>query len=278
MAGIIEVQGLRFAYSGQDCPALDDVTLSIPRGSWVAVVGHNGSGKSTLAKNILGLLEPQAGTVQVAGMTLSEQTVWDIRAQVGIVFQNPDNQFVGATVADDVAFGLENRAVPRDEMIQRIDAALDAVGMSAFKNREPANLSGGQKQRVAIAGVVAQRPQIVILDEATSMLDPAGRRDVIKLIHTLKTQLNLTVLSITHDLEEAARADRIIVLDNGHVVKTGTPQTIFAHGSEVAAWGLDVPYSEDLKERLAAAGLDMPAGYSDAERLADYLWTLNSNK
>lgn len=278
MAGIIEVQGLRFAYSGQDRPALDDVTLSIPRGSWVAVVGHNGSGKSTLAKNILGLLEPQAGTVQVAGMTLSEQTVWDIRAQVGIVFQNPDNQFVGATVADDVAFGLENRAVPRDEMMQRIDAALDAVGMSAFKNREPANLSGGQKQRVAIAGVVAQRPQIVILDEATSMLDPAGRRDVIKLIHTLKTQLNLTVLSITHDLEEAARADRIIVLDNGHVVKTGTPQTIFAHGSEVAAWGLDVPYSEDLKERLAAAGLDMPAGYSDAERLADYLWTLNSNK
>lgn len=278
MAGIIEVQGLRFAYSGQDRPALDDVTLSIPRGSWVAVVGHNGSGKSTLAKNILGLLEPQAGTVQVAGMTLSEQTVWDIRAQVGIVFQNPDNQFVGATVADDVAFGLENRAVPRDEMIHRIDAALDAVGMSAFKNREPANLSGGQKQRVAIAGVVAQRPQIVILDEATSMLDPAGRRDVIKLIHTLKTQLNLTVLSITHDLEEAARADRIIVLDNGHVVKTGTPQTIFAHGSEVAAWGLDVPYSEDLKERLAAAGLDMPAGYSDAERLADYLWTLNSNK
>jgi energy-coupling factor transport system ATP-binding protein len=194
------------------------------------------------------------------------------------VFQNPDNQFVGATVADDVAFGLENRAVPRAEMLQRVDDALVAVGMSDFKNREPAHLSGGQKQRVAIAGVVAQQPQILILDEATSMLDPAGRRDVMALIHTLKRQLNLTVLSITHDLEEAARADQVVVLDDGQVVRAGTPEAIFAHGSQVAEWGLDVPFSEDLKERLAAAGLTMPTTYTDGERLADYLWTLNSTK
>jgi energy-coupling factor transport system ATP-binding protein len=278
VAGIIDVHDLKFTYSGQKRPALDGVSLAIPAGKWVAVVGHNGSGKSTLAKNILGLLEPESGTVDVAGMRLTADSVWDIRAQVGIVFQNPDNQFVGATVADDVAFGLENRAVPRPEMLQRVDDALAAVGMSAFKNREPAHLSGGQKQRVAIAGVVAQQPQILILDEATSMLDPAGRRDVMTLIHSLKDQLQLTVLSITHDLEEAARADEIIVLDNGHIVRTGTPATIFAHGSQVAEWGLDVPYSEDLKERLAAGGITMPATFTDEERLADYLWTLNSTK
>ena len=278
MAGIIDVQKLKFTYSGQQRAALNGVNLSVPAGQWVAVVGHNGSGKSTLAKNILGLLEPESGTIDVAGMRLTAETVWDIRAQVGIVFQNPDNQFVGATVADDVAFGLENRAVPRAEMLQRVDDALAAVGMSDFKNREPAHLSGGQKQRVAIAGVVAQRPQILILDEATSMLDPAGRRDVMALIHTLKRQLNLTVLSITHDLEEAARADQVVVLDDGQVVRTGTPEAIFAHGSQVAEWGLDVPFSEDLKERLAAAGLTMPTTYTDGERLADYLWTLNSTK
>jgi energy-coupling factor transport system ATP-binding protein len=278
MAGIIDVQKLKFTYSGQQRAALNGVNLSVPAGQWVAVVGHNGSGKSTLAKNILGLLEPEAGTIDVAGMRLTAETVWDIRAQVGIVFQNPDNQFVGATVADDVAFGLENRAVPRAEMLQRVDDALAAVGMSDFKNREPAHLSGGQKQRVAIAGVVAQQPQILILDEATSMLDPAGRRDVMALIHTLKRQLNLTVLSITHDLEEAARADQVVVLDDGQVVRAGTPEAIFAHGSQVAEWGLDVPFSEDLKERLAAAGLTMPTTYTDGERLADYLWTLNSTK
>ncbi len=278
MAGIIDVQKLKFTYSGQQRAALNGVNLSVPAGQWVAVVGHNGSGKSTLAKNILGLLEPESGTIDVAGIRLTAETVWDIRAQVGIVFQNPDNQFVGATVADDVAFGLENRAVPRAEMLQRVDDALAAVGMSDFKNREPAHLSGGQKQRVAIAGVVAQQPQILILDEATSMLDPAGRRDVMALIHTLKRQLNLTVLSITHDLEEAARADQVVVLDDGQVVRTCTPEAIFAHGSQVAEWGLDVPFSEDLKERLAAAGLTMPTTYTDGERLADYLWTLNSTK
>lgn len=278
MAGIIDVQKLKFTYSGQQRAALNGVNLSVPAGQWVAVVGHNGSGKSTLAKNILGLLEPESGTIDVAGIRLTAETVWDIRAQVGIVFQNPDNQFVGATVADDVAFGLENRAVPRAEMLQRVDDALVAVGMSDFKNREPAHLSGGQKQRVAIAGVVAQQPQILILDEATSMLDPAGRRDVMALIHTLKRQLNLTVLSITHDLEEAARADQVVVLDDGQVVRAGTPEAIFAHGSQVAEWGLDVPFSEDLKERLAAAGLTMPTTYTDGERLADYLWTLNSTK
>lgn len=276
MSKIIEIDNLSYTYPEAKEPALDDVSLRVEAGDWVAVIGHNGSGKSTLAKNMLGLLEPSAGRIQIAGMTLSEETVWDIRAQVGIVFQNPDNQFVGATVADDVAFGLENRAVPRAEMIQRVADALETVRMTEFANREPAHLSGGQKQRVAIAGVVAQRPQVLILDEATSMLDPAGRRDVVNLIHELKDQLNLTVISITHDLQEAARADDVIVLDNGHVVETGTPAQIFASGSKLAQYGLDVPYAERLKEGLRAHGLKMPAEYLSEEGLVDYLWTLSS--
>ncbi len=273
---IIEVEHLRYTYQDAEQPALNDLSISVPRGAWVSIIGHNGSGKSTLAKNILGLLEPASGKVTVAGMVLSEETVWDIRARVGIVFQNPDNQFVGATVADDVAFGLENHAVPRDEMIKRVDDALVAVRMDAFSDREPAHLSGGQKQRVAIAGVVAQRPDIIILDEATSMLDPAGRQEIVGLIRELKAQLGLTVLSITHDLDEAASSDQLIVIDNGQVVETGTPDAIFAHGRDLIQHGLDVPYSEQLKHELAQRGIQVPARYVADEGLVDYLWTLRS--
>ncbi|WP_127849310.1 energy-coupling factor ABC transporter ATP-binding protein [Lacticaseibacillus hulanensis] len=273
---IITVEHLRYTYQDAQVAALDDVSLRVPRGTWVSVIGHNGSGKSTLAKNILGLLEPDAGVINVDGMVLSEETVWDIRSRVGIVFQNPENQFVGATVADDVAFGLENHAVPREEMLTRVDDALNAVRMREFANREPAHLSGGQKQRVAIAGVVAQQPQIIILDEATSMLDPAGRKEILALIRELKDRLGLTVLSITHDLDEAAGSDQLIVLDDGHVVETGKPSQIFAHGTSLVAHGLDVPYSQQLRGELGKLGIEIPGDYYDDEGLVDYLWTLRS--
>lgn len=276
MANAIDIQHLSYSYPEATKPALNDVSFAVPAGEWWAIIGHNGSGKSTLAKNINGLLAPESGTVTVAGMPLTEQTVWDIRAKVGIVFQNPDNQFVGATVQDDVAFGLENRAVPRDEMLTRVQAALEAVNMQDFATREPARLSGGQKQRVAIAGIVAQRPDIIILDEATSMLDPAGRLEIIDLIKQLRKQQSLTVLSITHDIDEAAGADHVLLLDDGQVKEIGTPAEIFQHGEALLHLGLDVPYPEKLKNALAKRGVKMPAGYLDEEGLAKALWTLHS--
>ncbi len=276
MANAIDIQHLSYSYPEATKPALNDVSFAVPAGEWWAIIGHNGSGKSTLAKNINGLLAPESGTVTVAGMPLTEQTVWDIRAKVGIVFQNPDNQFVGATVQDDVAFGLENRAVPRAEMLTRVQAALVAVNMQDFATREPARLSGGQKQRVAIAGIVAQRPDIIILDEATSMLDPAGRLEIIDLIKQLRKQQDLTVLSITHDIDEAAGADHVLLLDDGQVKEIGTPAEIFQHGEALLHLGLDVPYPEKLKNALAKRGVKMPAGYLDEEGLAKALWTLHS--
>lgn len=276
MTDIIRVQDLVYQYADAQHPALNGINLRVQRGDWVAVIGHNGSGKSTLAKNLLGLLEPAAGKIEIAGMALSEATVWDIRERVGIVFQNPDNQFVGATVADDVAFSLENRGVPRADMVQRVDAALAKVRMQDFAQREPAHLSGGQKQRVVIAGVVAQKPQILILDEATSMLDPAGRREIVQLIRQLKSEMDLTVLSITHDLEEAASADQVVMLDSGQIVDQGTPEKIFARGTALAEHGLDVPYAERLKAALRARGVVVPDDYLTDEGLVDYLWTLSS--
>lgn len=276
MGNVIRVQHLNYTYPEAKHQALTDVSFDVAKGEWLAIIGHNGSGKSTLAKNLNGLLAPESGTVEVAGMTLSEETVWDIRAKVGIVFQNPDNQFVGATVADDVAFGLENRGVPRDEMVKRVDESLKRVGMTAFADREPARLSGGQKQRVAIAGIIARRPEIIILDESTSMLDPAGRQEVLGVIRELKDELNLTVLSITHDIDEAAVAHRIILLNDGKINEIGTPSDIFAHGTDLLRLGLDVPYSEKLKDALIQRGVAMPKAYLDNERLVDYLWTLHS--
>lgn len=276
MGNVIHVQHLNYTYPEAKRQALTDVSFDVAKGEWLAIIGHNGSGKSTLAKNLNGLLAPESGTVEVAGMTLSEETVWDIRAKVGIVFQNPDNQFVGATVADDVAFGLENRGVPRDDMIRRVDEALKRVGMTAFADREPARLSGGQKQRVAIAGIIAQRPEIIILDESTSMLDPAGRQEVLGVIRELKDELGLTVLSITHDIDEAASAHRIILLNDGKINEIGTPSEIFAQGTDLLRLGLDVPYSERLKDALIQRGVTMPEAYLDNERLVDYLWTLHS--
>lgn len=227
MKPIIEINQIEFSYQEDATPALKDVSFSINKGEWIAIVGHNGSGKSTLAKAINGLHLPQKGTVTVGGMELSEESVWDIRRMVGMVFQNPDNQFVGATVEDDVAFGLENQGIERSEMQSRVQDALEKVKMQNFATREPARLSGGQKQRVAIAGVVALRPDIIILDEATSMLDPEGRDDVIATIRKIKEESDLTVISITHDIDEAASANRILVMREGKLYQEGTPEEIF---------------------------------------------------
>lgn len=273
MKPIIEIKQIEFSYQEDATPALKDVSFSINKGEWIAIVGHNGSGKSTLAKAINGLHLPQKGTVTVGGMELSEESVWDIRRMVGMVFQNPDNQFVGATVEDDVAFGLENQGIERSEMQSRVQDALEKVKMQNFATREPARLSGGQKQRVAIAGVVALRPDIIILDEATSMLDPEGRDDVIATIRKIKEESDLTVISITHDIDEAASANRILVMREGKLYQEGTPEEIFSAGPELVSLGLDLPFPEKLKAALKARGVKVPLNYLDEEGMMDWLWT-----
>lgn len=273
MKPIIEINQIEFSYQEETIPALRNVSFSIKKGEWIAIVGHNGSGKSTLAKAINGLHLPQKGTVTVGGMELSEESVWDIRRMVGMVFQNPDNQFVGATVEDDVAFGLENQGIERSEMQHRVKDALEKVKMQGFATREPARLSGGQKQRVAIAGVVALRPDIIILDEATSMLDPEGRDDVIATIRKIKEESDLTVISITHDIDEAASANRILVMREGELYQEGTPDEIFSAGPELVSLGLDLPFPEKLKSALKARGVSVPTNYLDEEGMIDWLWT-----
>ncbi|MGX7418958.1 energy-coupling factor ABC transporter ATP-binding protein [Carnobacterium gallinarum] len=258
--------------------AIDKVNLEIEAGEWVAIIGHNGSGKSTLAKTINGLLAPTNGTVTVGGHILTEESVWDIRRMVGMVFQNPDNQFVGSTVQDDVAFGLENIGIPRDEMIERVTNAIEKVKMSEFLEKEPARLSGGQKQRVAIAGVVALKPNIIILDEATSMLDPQGRAEVLATVHEIKEEANLMVISITHDINEAASASRILVMEQGKLIREGTPEEIFSYGDELIEMGLDLPFPEKLKSALKARNIDVPKEYLTEEGMVDWLWTLLSKK
>ncbi|KRK84831.1 cobalt transporter ATP-binding subunit [Loigolactobacillus coryniformis subsp. torquens DSM 20004 = KCTC 3535] len=276
---IIEVEHLNFRYpQTEGRPALSDVNLTIEQGEWIAIIGHNGSGKSTLAKSLDGLLplNPESGKIRVAGIELTEDSVWDIRRQIGMVFQNPDNQFVGATVEDDVAFGLENIGLLRDEMVTRVHDALARVRMTEFADREPARLSGGQKQRVAIAGVIALQPQIIILDESTSMLDPNGRIEVLDTVRELKKQENLTVISITHDIDEAANANRIVILDDGEIKESGTPAEIFQYGERLIELGLDVPYAERLKAALHRQGLVVPQQYLTEEGLVDWLWALHS--
>lgn len=273
MKPIIEINQIEFSYQEESTPALKNVSFSIQKGEWVAIVGHNGSGKSTLAKTINGLHLPQKGNVTVGGMELSYDSVWNVRRMVGMVFQNPDNQFVGATVEDDVAFGLENQGIEREEMQRRVKDALEKVKMQDFATREPARLSGGQKQRVAIAGVVALRPDIIILDEATSMLDPEGRDDVIATIRKIKEESDLTVISITHDIDEAASANRILVMREGELFREGTPEEIFSEGPELVSLGLDLPFPEKLKAALKERGIEVPANYLDEEGMMDWLWT-----
>ena len=277
-ASVVKLSHIDFRYYGSEVNSLTDVSLEIKEGEWVAIIGPNGSGKSTLAKIMNGLLVPAAGQVTIKDLTIDEETVWEARRSVGMVFQNPDNQFVGSTVEDDVAFGLENNGVPRQEMISRIEEALAEVRMSEFKDKEPARLSGGQKQRVALASILALRPDIIILDEATSMLDPNGRQEVIAAIRKIKERFNLTVISITHDLDEASLADRILMMQGGRIVQDKKPEEIFLMGEQLVEQGLDVPFSQKLKDALAARGLDVPDNYLDEEALLTWITPLYSTK
>ena len=271
---VISIKNIHFHYHDDDKrEALSDVSIDVYPGEWLAIIGHNGSGKSTLAKMMNGLLEPNEGSIYIDGQLLTEETVYEARRKVGMVFQNPDNQFVGTTVEDDIAFGLENIGMPREEMIQKINSSLEMVRMTPFKDKEPARLSGGQKQRVAIAGMIALAPKVVILDEATSMLDPQGRFEVISTIQKLHKEKGITVISITHDLEEAASADRVLLMEGGKVNRIGTPSDIFEMGTALVEKGLDVPFSEKLKAVLKEKGLNVPNEYLDEEGLVEWLWT-----
>ena len=255
--------------------AIDGLDLEIEKGDFVAVLGHNGSGKSTLAKHINGLLLPTEGTVWVGNMdTRDEEHIWDVRKTAGMVFQNPDNQIIGNIVEEDVGFGPENIGVPTEEIWKRVDESLKAVGMDAYRLQSPNKLSGGQKQRVAIAGVMAMRPECIILDEPTAMLDPNGRKEVIKTIHELNQSEGITVLLITHYMEEAVEADRIVVMDEGKVVMDGKPREIFSRVKELKHYGLDVPQVTELAFELKEAGMPLPEGIITREELVKALLPL----
>ena len=274
MKSIIDVKNLSFRYKeSQEYYDVKDITFHVKRGEWLSIVGHNGSGKSTTVRLIDGLLEAESGEIVIDGQRLTEENVWNIRRQIGMVFQNPDNQFVGATVEDDVAFGLENQGLSRQEMKKRVEEALDLVGMLDFKKREPARLSGGQKQRVAIAGVVALRPAILILDEATSMLDPEGRRELIETVKGIRKDYDMTVISITHDLEEVSMSDRVLVMKKGEIESTSSPRELFSR-NDLDQIGLDDPFSNQLKHSLNQHGYDLPENYLTESELEDKLWEL----
>ena len=257
----LRLEDVSYQYEPDARPAVSHVTLEVERGSFVAVLGHNGSGKSTLAKLMNALFLPTEGRVLVCGMdTLTEEKVWNIRRHAGMVFQNPDNQIVANVVREDVAFGLENLGVPQDEMVRRVEAALSAVRMSEFAETAPHMLSGGQKQRVAIAGVLAMEPELIIMDEATAMLDPSGRAEVLATVRKLNREKGMTVVWITHFMEEAAIADRLIVMNDGSVALEGTPRQVFSRVEEIKALGLDVPPMAELAQTLRDKGLPLPEG------------------
>ena len=252
--------------------AIDGVDVDIKKGDFVAVLGHNGSGKSTLAKHVNGLLLPSEGTVWVGDMdTRDEEHIWDVRKTAGMVFQNPDNQIIGNIVEEDVGFGPENIGVPTEEIWKRVEESLKAVGMTAYRLQSPNKLSGGQKQRVAIAGVMAMKPECIILDEPTAMLDPNGRREVIRTIHELNRAEGITVLLITHYMEEAIEADRIIVMDDGRIVMDGQPREIFSRVKELKSHGLDVPQVTELAWELKEAGMPLTDGILSREELVEQL-------
>ena len=276
MENIIEVRNLKYKYDSEsENYTLNDVSFQVKKGEWLSIVGHNGSGKSTTVRLIDGLLEAESGDIIISGDKLTAENVWEKRRQIGMVFQNPDNQFVGATVEDDVAFGLENQGLDYDLMVERVQQALELVGMQDFKEREPARLSGGQKQRVAVAGVVALRPDIIILDEATSMLDPEGRLDLIQTVKKIKDGNQLTVISITHDLDEIALSDRVLVMKEGQVESTATPRELFSR-EDLEELGLDQPFVNQVKAALRQSGLSLPDSYLTEKELQDQLWVLLS--
>ena len=282
--GIIRASKLGYEYLKYDddgnveqtSRAVDDVNLDIREGQFIAILGHNGSGKSTLAKHINALLVPTEGTLWVDSMDTSyEENLWKIRQRAGMVFQNPDNQIIGSVVEEDVGFGPENIGVPTDEIWKRVDRSLEAVGMVAYRHHSPNKLSGGQKQRVAIAGVMAMRPKCIVLDEPTAMLDPNGRKDVLKAVRELNEKEGVTVILITHYMEEVVFADHVYVMDSGHVVMSGVPREIFSQVDTLKKYGLDVPQVTLLAYELKKAGLRIPDGILTIEELVSALCQLN---
>ncbi|EEJ71128.1 energy-coupling factor transporter ATPase [Lactobacillus ultunensis] len=274
-------QNVRFTYPETKGPVLKNVSFKVKKGTWISLIGHNGSGKSTISKLVNGLLLPDSNShsqISVAGLNLNSKNIWNIREKVGIVFQNPDNQFVGATVGDDVAFGLENRGVSRQKMIKIVKQVLSEVGMLDYIDAEPANLSGGQKQRVAIAGILAVEPEIIILDESTSMLDPSGRAQILKIIRRLMKAKDLTILSITHDIDEASMADDVIVLNDGQILDQDTPLNIFSKVEMLQRIGLDIPFVEKLKLKLKEMGIKIPKELQTKDELKQYLCQLDLKK
>ena len=266
----IVVKNVTFSYEEEAAPALEDVSLSVQPGEFVAILGHNGSGKSTLAKLLNALYTPTSGEVLVCGLdTRDDERTFDIRQRAGMIFQNPDNQIVASVVKEDVAFGLENMGVPTVEMLPRIESALRAVHMNEFADSAPHMLSGGQKQRVAIAGVLAMEPQCIIADESTAMLDPSGRKEVLETVKQLNRQKGITVVWITHFMEEAAQADRVIVVNNGKVAKSGTPREVFEDIEGMRDMHLDVPHMTELAQQLRHDGMPLPRGILTVEEMAE---------
>ena len=271
MKQMIELKNVSFRYDKTvEEYQIDTVSFHVKQGEWLSIVGHNGSGKSTVVRLIDGLLEAESGEIYIDGKQLTRETIWEIRSKIGIVFQNPDNQFVGATVEDDVAFGLENQGIPREEMLQRVEKAIEQVGMLKFKDREPSRLSGGQKQRVAIAGIIALRPTIIILDEATSMLDPEGREDLMAVMRELQKKFQLTIISITHDLSEIALSDRTLVFQKGKLESSMTPRELFSR-NDLNEIGLDKPFSKQVQESLSSH-FPLKQDYLTESELLDQLW------
>ncbi len=268
---ILRLRDAAFQYDGAEDRAVDGVSLDVAPGEFLAILGRNGSGKSTLARMLNALLIPTSGAVEVGGIAVSEENAYAVREICGMVFQNPDNQIVATVVEEDCAFGLENRGVPPEEIRRRVDEALTEVGMRERALASPSMLSGGQKQRIAIAGVLAMRPKVIAFDESTAMLDPVGRRDVFELARRINREEGVTVVWITHFMEEAVRADRVIVMDRGRIELEGTPREVFSNVQEVLALGLDVPEMMKLARDLRAAGLDVPMDTLTVEEMAEEL-------
>lgn len=271
---ILLAENVWFSYDKKQ-KVLKNVSLSVEKGEYVAVIGHNGSGKSTLAKLFNGLLLPDKGSVTVDGFSSSDnKSLFEIRKRVGVVFQNPDNQQVASIVEDDVAFGPENIGLNREEIGKRIDFALSAVGMEEFRKASPARLSGGQKQRIAIAGVLALRPDVIILDESTAMLDPKGRKEVLSVVDRLNKEHNVTVINITHYMDEVVHARKAVVIDNGEIVMQGTPQEIFSQRQKLVDMGLEIPLAARIAEKLRINGIKLPDGILTEQELAEELCRL----
>ena len=283
MKKMVQTDDLIFEYAKRDeegnvigsYRAIDQVNLEVEEGQFIAVLGHNGSGKSTLAKHLNAILVPTEGTVWVDGTNTSDPNeLWNVRQSAGMVFQNPDNQIIGTVVEEDVGFGPENLGVPTDEIWQRVEDSLKAVGMISYRHHSPNKLSGGQKQRVAIAGVIAMKPRCIVLDEPTAMLDPNGRKEVLRTVEELRKKEKVTVIPITHYMEEVIDADKVFVMDHGHVVMEGTPREIFSQVDTLKKYRLDVPQVTILADELKKRGLDIPAGILRKEELVEAICRL----